>query len=310
MDGFELMAELKRQDEDLRVILMTGSIYELDEHLTRALREKAFYYINKPFDREVLRTLVARAVELRELEDAARQHTEHLESQLEEARIFQETMLPARETSLNGFTIRAAYRPCTELAGDLYDYAPAGEGRIAVVVADVVGHGVSAAMLTAVVKSAFHRARDAEYEPAAVVARVAEQVRAFQADRFVTLLAARLSPGRLEYVNAGHEGALLLAPGRPPEALESTGPIASPVIAGKWSVGTRDWAPECGLLIYTDGITETLGEDRFFERERLIRVAASGSLDDLNARILEEIESFAAGRPADDDQTLVLVRSD
>ena len=65
LDGFELMARLKARFPDLDVILMTGSVDDLDEKLVRAIRSPAFYFIQKPFDREVLKTLVERCVELR-----------------------------------------------------------------------------------------------------------------------------------------------------------------------------------------------------------------------------------------------------
>ena len=65
MDGFELMARLKGRFPALDVILMTGSVDDLDEKLVRAIRSPAFYFIQKPFDRDVLRTLVERCVELR-----------------------------------------------------------------------------------------------------------------------------------------------------------------------------------------------------------------------------------------------------
>src|SRR3974377_2216290 len=67
MDGFELMSRLKESRRDLDIILMTGSIHEPDAQLVRAIREKAFYFLQKPFDREVLLTLVARCLELRRL---------------------------------------------------------------------------------------------------------------------------------------------------------------------------------------------------------------------------------------------------
>jgi CheY-like chemotaxis protein len=56
LDGFELMARLKARFPGLEVILMTGSVDDLDEKLVRAIRSQAFYFIQKPFDREVLRT--------------------------------------------------------------------------------------------------------------------------------------------------------------------------------------------------------------------------------------------------------------
>ena len=74
LDGFELMAQLKARFPALDVILMTGSVDDLDEKLVRAIRSRAFYFIQKPFDREVLRTLVERCVELRRRREEHRQN--------------------------------------------------------------------------------------------------------------------------------------------------------------------------------------------------------------------------------------------
>ncbi len=313
MDGFELMNALKRQDEDVRVILMTGSVFDTDKKLIRAIREKAFFYIHKPFERAVLRTLVDRCKEIKTLEEANRRHLAHLESQLAEARAFQETMLPAREAEIEGFAIHAAYFPCTELAGDLYDYAPAGDGRVALLIADVVGHGASAAMLTSLVKSAF-RASYPDYHPQQVVERVAETFASFEPGLFVTLLCARLSAreSRMEYVNAGHVGGMWLAPGRPPASLASTGPLVSPILRdARWDLGTVDWNRSSRLLLYTDGIPETWGDgEQMFEVERLsaaIEASDAGGAE-LLAAIQQAVDQFAGGRPSADDRTLLTAR--
>ncbi len=312
MDGFELMNALKRLDADVHVILMTGSAFDTDKKLVRAIREKAFFYIHKPFEREVLRTLVDRALELKTLEEANRRYLAHLESQLAEARAFQQTMLPERRARLEGFEIRAEYRPCTELAGDLYDYAAAGRGRVTLLIADVVGHGASAAMLTSLVKSAF-RASYPRFDPLDVVERVAENVAAFEADRFVTLLCAKLSKadGRLDYVNAGHDGGLLATPGEKPRPLASTGPLISPAVPDLgWERASVDWPSDSLLLLYTDGVPETRRGDEMFESTRLRAIveAHAGRADQLLGAVLAEVDAFAGGRPADDDVTLMMAR--
>ncbi len=313
MDGFELMNALKLQDADLRVILMTGSGFDTDQKLIRAIREKAFFYIHKPFERAVLRTLVARCLELKSLEDANRRHLAHLEHQLAEARAFQETMLPARHTEIEGLELHAAYQPCTELAGDLYDYAAAGPGRIAMLIADVVGHGATAAMLTSLVKSAF-RASFPDFDPLAVVARVSENVAAFEPGRFVTLLCVRISieDGRLEYVNAGHEGGLVTRPGAEPQPLPSTGPLISPVLRHLgWECQSVPWSRDSTLLLYTDGITETFrDDDEMFGVEQLHAIGRDAEVggSELLLRILDRVAEFAGGRPAADDVTLLTAR--
>lgn len=314
MDGFELMNALKQLAPGMRVILMTGSAYGTDDKLIRAIREKAFYYINKPFDRGVLRTLVDRCLELKALEEANRRHLEHLESQLAEARAFQDTMLPERKARLEGFRIRAAYRPCVELAGDFYDYASAGPGRVALLVADVVGHGASAAMLTAVVRSAFHASHAESYDPRAVVRRVAESIAAFGPERIVTLLCVRIDRrrNRLEYVNAGHAGGLVALPDSDPEALTSTGPLISSGLPDLgWKLRELDWGADHRLLLYTDGISEaaTEGGEQFGEqRIRPLLHCRRGEAKKLLESILAAVDDFTLGRPADDDQTLLTAR--
>ena len=109
MDGFELMGRLKAIRPDLDLIVMTGSVTETDAKLIRSIREKAFYFIQKPFDREVLRTLVGRCLELRRLTEANRRHVARLEGELQEARTFQQSLLPPGESRLEGVTIAARY---------------------------------------------------------------------------------------------------------------------------------------------------------------------------------------------------------
>jgi sigma-B regulation protein RsbU (phosphoserine phosphatase) len=313
MDGFELMNALKHLDADIDVILMTGSVYDIDQKLIRAIREKAFYYVNKPFDREVLRTLVSRCLELRTAAEANRKHVAHLESQLAEVRAFQQSMLPAVEASMEGFRVFAAHRPSVELAGDLYDYAAVGEGRVALVVADVVGHGASAAMLTGIVKSAFHSSHADGYDPLAVARRVSDGIAPFEADRFVTLLSVRVSlaDGTLEYVNAGHDGGFVATAGSEPVGLAPTGVLISPALRGfQWERANIPWRPDSTVLLYTDGIPEASEDDEFFgvERVRSIVKETTGACPELLSTILQEVGRFTKGRPPADDMTLLAMR--
>ena len=82
LDSFELMARLKGRFPALDVILMTGSIDDLDEEFVRAIRSPAWYLIQKPFDRDVLRTLVERCIELRWRREDHRQTLKRLETEI------------------------------------------------------------------------------------------------------------------------------------------------------------------------------------------------------------------------------------
>ena len=74
IDGFQLMEQLRGLDPELDVIFMTGSVHELDAKLIRAIRKDAFYFLQKPFDRGVLLSLVEKCFELKRLDRSNRQH--------------------------------------------------------------------------------------------------------------------------------------------------------------------------------------------------------------------------------------------
>jgi len=313
LDGFELMTRLKAGVPGIDVILMTGSVDDLDEKLVRALRSPAFYFIQKPFDRDVFRTLVERCVELRWRREEHRKYTQHLENELAQARAFQQSMLPPPETTMGNVAVCCRYTPCSALGGDLCDYVAVSGGRTALLMADVSGHGVSAAMLTAIVKSAFQASHVDGFEPLAVVQRVSAGLAAFSPERFVTLVAALISPEEecLRYVNAGHPAAALWGGGREPVWLESTGPIVSAVLPGTWEAHVVPMLKGDHLLLYTDGISEVLAdedgrgaEEKF--ADAIMRTSEGGSA--LLDTILADVKRMLAGEVQQDDLTLLTAR--
>lgn len=310
MNGFELMRRLKESLKDVDIIMMTGNLEEPDANLIRAIDEGAYYFIQKPFDRRVLLTLVARCLELRRLRRETQRYTRRLERELQEARLFQESLLPPADKELLGVSISARFRACKELAGDFYDYTKAGDSAVAVLVADVVGHGASAAMLTGIVKSAFRSAHTESFEPLAVVERVKEGIRAFEASRFVTLFAARLDTTdfKLSYVNAGHPAPIVRRAQGEPLFLETTGPLISSALADiapcqeTVALGARDL-----LVLYTDGLVETRGPEGFFGKDRLVSLITRNGDPGrvVLEQILEALADFSGARPYQDDVTLV-----
>jgi phosphoserine phosphatase RsbU/P len=309
LDGFELMARLKAQHPGIDVILMTGSVDDQDEKLIRAIRGAAFYFIQKPFDRDVLRTLVDRCLELRYQREENRRHVLRLEREMEAARAFQQGLLPPQEAVLPGLRVTCRQIPSSELGGDLYDYACDASGRTALLVADVAGHGAPAAMLTAVVKSAFRSSERDDYEPSAVTERVRAGIAPFGFERFVTLIAARISlaEGQVTYVNAGHPPGLLWNGQHRRDQLNSTGPLLSPALRGaRWEQAPIQIAPGDHLLLYTDGVLDAMYRDDGVEWRvhAAIEDHATGGKALLDA-ILDEIRRYSGGHPPQDDLTLL-----
>jgi phosphoserine phosphatase RsbU/P len=310
MDGFQLMEELQALDPDLDVIFMTGSVHEIDAKLIKAIRKDAFYFLQKPFDRGVLLTLVERCLELKRLDRCNRQHQVRMEKELGDARAFQQSLLPPASGKLGGVSIFSHYIPCTELAGDFYDYVAVSPDGAAILVADVSGHGASAAMLTGTVKSAFHSASVELYEPACVVDRVANGIRAFGHHHFITLICARVRNGSLDFVNAGHPPGILLQGATGAALLESTGPIISPAFKFSWEQRTIRVTRGCDrIVLFTDAIIEAEAESGQYGVDRLVEEVQAGPMDGkaLAGQILESVRQFTVGRPINDDLTLVIV---
>jgi sigma-B regulation protein RsbU (phosphoserine phosphatase) len=314
MTGLDLMDRLRTARPSLDVILMTGSQSETDATHVDAILRKAFYFIQKPFDRRVLLTLVERCLELQRIEADNLRHVSRLESELREARAFQESLLPPPSARLGAVALAARSIPSAELGGDFVAYADTGGGRVALLLADVAGHGVSAAMLTGVVKYAFDSARADGYAPLLTLRRVLDGLQGFEARRYVTLIAALLDPARgvFEWVNAGHPHGLHWSPGRAVERLQPTGPIASTALAGlTWSVERRPLASGDRLLFFTDGLIELERDGEPFGTERILEsIAARGDgVVPLVDNLLAAADRFG-GLPAADDVTLLAAALD
>lgn len=311
MDGYALLDALRREVPDVDAIFMTGSVHETDRQLIRAVRERAFYFLTKPFDRDVLLTLVERCLELRALQQAEARHRARMERELREARAFQAGLLPPERARLGRLRIESRWLPSTEVGGDLFDYVPTPTGGL-LVLADVAGHGTSAAMLTGTVKSAFHTAAASSSDPAAVLVHILNAIGLIAPDRHASAIAARIDAeeGVLVYANGGHPAGLIGRAGGAIERLESTGPILAPSfpLPAIWENRRVRIAPGDVVAFYSDGLTDCVSAKApgFFDPERVeAAVAEGGSAAEVVTRIVAALDAFRDGRPLEDDVTVM-----
>ena len=309
LDGFQLMEKLRTLDPEVDVIFMTGSIHELDTKLIRAIRKDAFYFLQKPFDRGVLLSLVERCLDQKRLDRSNRTYLMRMEKELGDARAFQQSLLPPKFGKVSGISIVASYIPCSELAGDFYDYVALPPDGAVILVADVSGHGASAAMLTGIVKSALHSASSEAYEPASVVQRVANGIRAFGHHHFITLICARVRNGSLDFVNAGHPPGILSTRENAAPVLASTGPIISPALDHSWEQHTIQVNRSTDrIVLFTDAVIEAESDSGEYGLNRLVEEVGKRPSHGkaLSEQILQSVQEFAIGRPVKDDLTLVI----
>ncbi|HZM15636.1 MAG TPA: SpoIIE family protein phosphatase [Candidatus Krumholzibacteria bacterium] len=309
MTGFEVLKSIKSRHPDTEVIIMTGSVSNPDEKLVESLRERAFYFIRKPFEKPVLETLVERCLERQRLERENRAYTRTLEEDLERARAFQRLLLPGWFPRLPGLRGDVWYRPSERLGGDFYDFFTLGSTAIGVVLADVAGHGVMAALYTGMLKAEMRAVQEDWRDLRRLFRRVNERLLPLARNQFTTAVLAvlDLASREVRYVSAGHPS-ILDDEGR---AWESTGPPLGILPGVDFEVRSFPLGSRRRLLFHTDGITEarSVGGAEFGD-ERLRRVFAASLTtppDAALAALVHGVEEFSQGRALEDDATAILL---
>jgi sigma-B regulation protein RsbU (phosphoserine phosphatase) len=238
-------------------------------------------------------------------------HERARRAELERARAIQESLLPRRIPRVPGLGLAAAYRPAAHVAGDLYDIVPLDADRTAVAVLDVAGHGISAALLTGVVKMSLYHRLSQEADLGRAVSLVNADLLGCRAvGRFVTLCVGVWDrrARTWTYCAAGHPGGLLRTPAGT-QALDSTGPLLGVVAReAPWPVEARGLEPDDLLVLYSDGVTEAGSPAASLGKEGLLGLvdAYDGAWDGLPARILAEVDAREPAGPSDDVTVVVL----
>jgi len=236
--------------------------------------------------------------------------------ELETARGIQSSILPDLPPRLAGVDIAHAYLPASEVGGDFYDVLALEDGRLAVAVGDVAGHGVSSGLIMSMAKSALAVQVTFDPEVAAVFNTMNRTVYQTARKRLLTTLCyAVVDPRRLEmfYASAGHLHPYRISATGRVEPLES---IAYPLgVRGALPVEVRTAKLDPGdtLFLFSDGVVEARreGDDEMFGFDRLEaslgRYVGRGP-EATRDGVLGDVAKFTAGSPREDDQTIVVLR--
>jgi serine phosphatase RsbU (regulator of sigma subunit) len=239
-----------------------------------------------------------------------------MEHEMATARRIQSLLLPAAAPVLDGATLVFRYVPAAAVAGDIFDFLGGGPRRVGILVADVSGHGVSAALIASMVKVAAAAQKAHADDPARVLAGI-HLALADELPRahFVTACYAYvdLDRGVMRHASAGHPPPLVWRAADRAFAPEAeTGPLIIAFAPPVYPVTEVRLAPGDRVLMYTDGITEAMrGDEEMFGVERL-REVVSASRDGAERLASDAIDAAAAfrGRHAagfEDDCTLVVL---
>jgi phosphoserine phosphatase RsbU/P len=239
-----------------------------------------------------------------------------LEGQLEVARQVQLELLPADDPKLEGFDICAYNFSTEEVSGDYYDWVSIYEDQIGIVIADVSGKGVPAALLMAFLRASLRAAIHIGYAPHISMAKVNYLLwESIERNQFVTAFYGVLDTSNktLAYTNAGHNPPLLMDADGTARFIERGG-----IPLGMFR-DTRYYeyyqAIESGqtLVLYTDGVTEAMNEKgEEYGRARLEKTVRAGrhlTANDLITFIQKDVLEWTDGRGAGDDMTFFIIKA-
>ncbi|HOW04238.1 SpoIIE family protein phosphatase [Methanospirillum hungatei] len=227
----------------------------------------------------------------------------------------QQSIIPASFPVPEGFDIAAITIPALEVGGDFYDIFSRHDTSVTLVLADVAGKGVPAALFMALSRTIIRILTRWPGSPAGII-RSSNSI--FIEDSgsvsFVTLFFGVLDAQSciLRYVNAGHNPPVLYRAERNLSTLEPTGPVIGLLDDPDYSEGSVTLSPGDVLVIYSDGVTEAMDPDgKLFTEERLYEVIQQhhlSSAEGLMQAIVLAVRTFAGTAPQSDDLTLIVVK--
>jgi len=236
-----------------------------------------------------------------------------LQRDLELARRMQRALLPSKPPQVSGYYFFDYYQAARQVGGDYYDYVPLPGGRYAVIVGDVAGKGVPAALLMARLSADVRFSLASEEDPAKAIQQINEGFAHHDwQDRFVTMVAAVLNPrtGDLTMVNAGHMAPLLRRrDGSVAEIGEESAGLPLGVAQGfEYQSHSHTLQPGDVVTIFTDGFSEAMnGQRELYGLDRLKNQLSSPVLNvrDFGQHILDDVHQFVNGHDQSDDMCLV-----
>ena len=319
MNGYEVCEHLKAdaKTRDIPIIFISALAETQDK--VRAFTAGGVDYVTKPFQVEEVLARVETHLALRRLQKKLQDANRKMEQELSLAGEVQTSFLPHELPAIPGWQLSVTLKPARETSGDYYDVNLLPNGRLGMLVADVVEKGVGAALYMALSWTLI-RTYAAEYptQPELVLGAVNRRILGdTDANQFVTVFYGILDPvtGTLVYCNAGHCPPYLMnvQNGKGVRELIRTG-IPLGILEDKtWGQKVVKLAPGDVLVFYTDGITEAQNEQgMFFGEDRLLesmRTNLGRSAQDIRDAIVADVQRFVGDTPQVDDIALmVLVR--
>jgi phosphoserine phosphatase RsbU/P len=240
-----------------------------------------------------------------------------LKGDLEVARQIQFGLLPFEPLDRDGIRIATVMRPANTVGGDYFDEIELGAGRMAIVVGDVAGKGMPAALLMALLQGSLRTLISAGFRGSDLVAKLNAHLCAnIPSNRLITFFYGELDPtsGELVYINCGHNPPFLLQPGQRPARLAATGMALGITTETEFPSVSLTLRPGDRLVLYTDGVTEAEdARDLEYGEQRLLGWLEANR-EEPGRRLIDGVVSdvlrhCGSARPRDDMTLMCLDRA-
>ncbi len=319
MNGIEFLCRAKKTDPDSMRMMLTGSA-DMSTAIKAVNEGSIFQFHPKPCPADTLGKAIQSGIDAYRKTTTDQTQFKKVQRSLAQASMIQQNLVPKSNPQVEGFDIAGKSNWCDETSGDYYDFVqPAewGQEKIGIIVADVIGHGISSALLMTTARAVF---RERILSPGSSTALVTDVNQRLVKDiedlnLFVTLFYSEIDIKKrcFRWVHAGHEPAMLYDPAE--DTIEALGGEGLPLgVMEDWVYEESEKQLHTGqtILIGTDGIKEThneqnelFGAERF---NRVIRDHAQKSATDIIKEMFDTLESFRFPVERKDDETLVVIK--
>lgn len=317
MDGLTLLSQIAELNPDLRAVIV--SAYGDMKNIRTAMNRGAFDFVTKPLDFDDLQVTIERTLEnMKAWKEAlsSRDKLVSLQRELDVARQMQQSILPTQFPTGEEFEIFGSMEPARNVGGDFFDVIQLDDGQLGLAIADVSDKGVPAALFMMSSRTLLKGSAIGLKDPGKVLHEVNNLLAEDnESAMFVTLLFAVYDPhtGRLSFANGGHNLPVIFHPDGSSTVLPYTQGLAVAVLSGvDFEESEVTLAPGDTLVMYTDGVTEAMNDEKEeFGMDRLQAVFSGGapkSAEVANEAVFAAVREFVAGAPQSDDITCLTLQ--
>ena len=319
MDGIEFLCRVKKIDPESVRMMLTGSA-DMSTAIKAVNEGSIFQFHPKPCPAETLGQAIQSGIEKYRTATNNQTQMKKVQMSLDQASKIQQKLLPKSDPQIDGFDIAGKSIWCDETSGDYYDFIHPeewGQDKIGIVVADVIGHGISAALLMTTVRASL---KERILNPGTGAAIISDVNKGLVRDieelnLFITMFYSEidLKDKCFRWVHAGHEAALIYDPVK--DNFETLAGDGVPLgVMEDWDYKESEIQIDSGqiIIIGTDGIKEACNSnDEYFGNERLkslIRSHSQKPAKDILCEVFEALDSFRAPAERKDDETMVIIK--